>query len=233
MCISSNISIQIAEYIQGSLSFHNNPPSAVRPRHRNRHVSYHITKDSQGREHMFLHFYVHGSDSAGAYSDSANERGYFGALAQWTRDKASSVSDLNLEDSLAWSKAYALHVWDRWKRAFRYLSGAPISQLPSQPPLETPEQIPKEKDSWWGAAGLFGSLRRNRERIVERKEGIGRVFMDGEVHAELIQVRTIFRRISSHLLWIRTTKDTLSSNICSWISPVCRISRTRPAQLNS
>jgi import inner membrane translocase subunit TIM21 len=142
---------------------------------------------------MFLNFYVHGSDASA--SSSTKEKGYFDAMVEWTQDKASSVSDMTVDESIAWTKSYGTHLWERSKSAFRYLSGAPVPlppELPSAVRLEKERKTEREK-SWWGFAGLFGGLRRNREKVTEQMEGRGKGWREGEVHAELIRVSPLFQ----------------------------------------
>jgi len=96
---------------------------------------------------------------------------------------------LTLNDSIEWTKDYVFHLWERSKSAVRYLSGVPEPLPPSQRPIESQEAAHKTATgSWWGVAGVFGQLRRNRERIVEQRDRKWKAFTVGEVHAELIQV---------------------------------------------
>jgi len=75
----------------------------------------------------------------------------------------------------------------RSKALFRFLSGEPTS-TPSTNQLPTREPAPTEKEpsSVWSFAGLFSGIKGKR-----RGGGLdgadGRVFLDGEVHAELVR----------------------------------------------
>jgi import inner membrane translocase subunit TIM21 len=197
---------QVAKHLKFPLTFRNNPPSAVRPRHRNRYVSQKIIRDSNGREHMFLHFYVHGSDSV---SHKWDEKGYFEALVDWTRDRMLLISQFTLSDSIASTKAHVMQLWERSKNTFRYLTGTPIPVKQEQQRLPAEAHVRmQEKDksgSWWGVTGLFDSLRRKREKIQKQKEGNYTIYNEGEVQAELVRVRfkpLVLRPALNPVRWI-------------------------------
>jgi hypothetical protein len=137
---------------------------------------------------MFLHFYVHGSDSV---SHKWDEIGYFEALVDWTREKVLSISQLTLKDTIASTKVHMIQLWEQSKSTFRYLTGTPIPVKQQQLlPAETHAQT-QEKDksgSWWGVTGLFDSLRR-RGKIPKQKEESDTIYNEGEVQAELVRVR--------------------------------------------
>lgn len=83
------------------------------------------------------------------------------------------------------------------KDLFRYLSGDPA---PSQPPathvafpgpLKQESPTDDRKSFWGGVAGLFGSLRSGSKTGPQEgnpEAGHGRVWNDGEVHADLVRV---------------------------------------------
>ncbi|KAI6136864.1 TIM21-domain-containing protein [Pisolithus sp. B1] len=169
-CERIKSSPQVAKYLHPPLTFHNNPPSVVRPRHRRRHVASQIAVDSSGREHMLLSFYVQGSSSA---SSAVNEN-----KSRWVLD------ELTYDDIQAkfWSLV------DSTKRAFRYLSG---DVVPREMPYPVDEEKQKETErsvepSLWGLTGLFKGLRR-RQPSGEASVDTGVVWTEGEVHAELVR----------------------------------------------
>jgi import inner membrane translocase subunit TIM21 len=182
----------VAKYLHGPLTFHNNPPSATRPRHRNRHVTSQVFIDSAGNEHMRLNFYVRGCPPGS--SSASSESSYLASLAEWSRDKVSLLSELTLDESIAWVKNCAEDMKERSKRLFRYLSGRPLSQPPlrTSPPTGSIDMPKKTEESAWSFAGLFSSLRGAREQQrISVREADGQIWMEGEVHADLVLVRLV------------------------------------------
>lgn len=170
-CERIKSSPQVAKYLHPPLTFHNNPPSAVRPRHRHRHVASQIAVDSSGREHMLLSFYVQGASST---SSAVNED-----KSRWVLD------ELTYDDVQAkfWSLV------DSTKRAFRYLSGdvVPSREVPYPVNEEKQKETERsEEPSLWGLAGLFKGLRR-RQSSGEASVDTGVAWTEGEVHAELVR----------------------------------------------
>ncbi|KIJ21512.1 hypothetical protein PAXINDRAFT_104697 [Paxillus involutus ATCC 200175] len=177
-CELIQASPRVTKYLHAPLTFHNNPPSAVRPRHRHRHVASQIAVDSSGREHMLLNFYIQGSSSvSGLATAEENER-------QWT-EYIESLTSLTFEDV----QAKMMPLVESAKRAFRYLSG---DVVPSPVPLvDTEKDRSKEQDisedrSFWGLTGLFSGLRGRRSH-GEGGHDTGVAWMEGEVHADLVR----------------------------------------------
>ncbi|KAI6031976.1 hypothetical protein PISMIDRAFT_94867 [Pisolithus microcarpus 441] len=170
-CERIKSSPQVAKYLHPPLTFHNDPPSAVRPRHRRRHVASQIAVDSSGREHMLLSFYVQGSSSA---SSAVNE------------DKSRWVLDEFTYDGIQ-AKFWSLV--DSTKRAFRYLSGDVVLPREALYPVDEEKQKETERSeepSLWGLAGLFNGLRKRRPS-GEAGVDTSVVWTEGEVHAELVR----------------------------------------------
>ncbi|KAF5377519.1 hypothetical protein D9615_005136 [Tricholomella constricta] len=186
-CERIKASSKVSKYLHGPLSFHNNPPSAIRPRHRNRHVTSQIMVDAYGQEHMIMTFYVQGRPPG---SDApASEASYLETATEWTQDKITSLSDLTLDESITWTKEQANNAWDKTVRLFKYLSGAPLPP-PSLPPYpsNTPEQQKSEESSAWSFAGMFSTLKGSRGGPSEPKHvPDGQVYTDGQVHANFIR----------------------------------------------
>ncbi|TFK76807.1 hypothetical protein BDN72DRAFT_10560 [Pluteus cervinus] len=190
-CERIKSSQKVSKYLNGPLAFHNNPPSVIRPRHRNRHVTSQIFLDTHGNEHMVLTFYVKGAPPG---STPSSDESYLECLSTWTQDIVASLSELTLDESVEWTKQYTYEIWDKTKNAFRYVSGTP--SLPSEKyPFEGEQESTKAQKkkapegSAWSFAGMFGSLRGGKSSglsEVGHKED-GRVFTDGEVHADLIR----------------------------------------------
>lgn len=167
-CEKIKASPKVARYLHGPLLFHNNPPSLVRPRHRNSHVAAQIAVDSSGREHMYLTFFIQGSSPSGSPTSEV------------------ALSDMSWDDLV--DKGYDLV--DRARRsaqsAFRYLIGRtvpPASESESSQATEV--TVREENKGVWSLAGLFSSLK-------GQSSGGGsstsvETMLEGEVHAELIR----------------------------------------------
>ena len=184
--------MQVAKYLPGSLVFHNNPPSVLRPRHRNRHVSSQIVLDSGGREHMLLNFYVQATPH-----QPDSHTSYFQSLSSWVTSAATNLPELSWQDARDSAGRHAQEIAGSAKDLFRYLSGDPAPPQPAATHVAFPEPLKQElptddrKGFWGGVAGLFGSLRsgsRSGPQEGTPEAGKGRVWREGEVHAELVRV---------------------------------------------
>ncbi|KAG9223090.1 hypothetical protein CCMSSC00406_0000221 [Pleurotus cornucopiae] len=188
-CKRITASPQVAKYMNGPFTFHNNPPSAIRPRHRNRHVSSQIMVDSTGREHMIMNFYIQGKPPG---SQHTSDESYFDSMSTWSKETLESFSKMTTDDGIVWVKDTAADISERAKRLFKYLSGSPM--LP--PPLPTPSLSPEGKDmsrrqdsGVWSLTGMFSSLKGTKSAYSEAatSEPDGRIWTEGEVHADLIK----------------------------------------------
>ncbi|KAJ7596678.1 TIM21-domain-containing protein [Mycena floridula] len=179
-CDRISESPQVAKYLYGPLTFHNNPPSAVRPRHRNHHVTSQIMVDSSGREHMILNFYVQGA------SELVSES-YLDSATRWTQSAAERISDITWDEVVGWSEAKLSQTWQESKRVFRYLIGSPITSSTSDSYGHGPETIQKPAETSF--LGMFSSLKGSRATSAAeaRTEAESRGFTDGEVHADFIR----------------------------------------------
>lgn len=184
---------QVAKYLNGPLSFHNNPPSAVRPRHRNRHVISQIMVDAYGQEHMIMTFYVQGRPPGA--EPVSSDSSYFESATEWAQDRLSAMSEMTVDGSIAWSKERASNIWIKTKYLFKYLSGAPPPPppLPAFPSDSTDSQKGEESGAW-SFTGMFSSLKSPRGSPVEsRPKSDGRTYTEGQVHANFIRVLCIAR----------------------------------------
>ncbi|KAF8203217.1 TIM21-domain-containing protein [Pholiota molesta] len=166
----------LSKYLNSPLTFHNNPPSSVRPRHRNRHVTSRVMIDANGREHMIMTFYVQGRPEGEVAAPS--EASYLEEASEWIQDRTKTLSELSFDEAVEWSKESTKRVYEKAIRAFKYLSGAP---------LPTPS-LPAMSKEGWGLTGMFSSLKSakksNGSTTAMRS---GRHFTEGEVHADLIK----------------------------------------------
>ena len=179
--------LQLADYLNGPFSFHNNRPSSVRPRHRNRHVNSRVVVDQFGQEHMVMTFYVQGRPDGERVPPS--EQSYFDSATAWIQDKAVILSECSFDDALSFLKENAKNVWNNSIMAFKYLSGDPLPPSPLHIPQPVQNEEKKHTDSTWSFAGIFSSLKRTRAFTPESKPLIsGKKFTEGEVHADLVKV---------------------------------------------
>jgi len=190
-CERIKSSPRVAKYLPGLLVFHNNPPSVLRPRHRNRHVSSQIVLDSDGREHMLLNFYV----QANSHSPE-QDTSYFELASSWLNNAVTNFSEFSWWEARDWVILNTRETVDSAKDLFRYLSGDPVtsksaaSQVSSPVPRKQDSPADNEKGLWRSFAGLFGSLRSgvgkgSYEGALDT--GRGKVWQEGEVHADLVR----------------------------------------------
>jgi len=184
--------VQVAKYLPGLLVFHNNSPSVLRPRHRNRHVSSRIVLDSSGREHMLLNFYVQ-ANSHSADQDAS----YFKSASSWFNNTVTNLSEFSWQETGEWITLHTQETIDSAKNLFRYLSGDPATsnsaaaQFSSAAPRKHESPSGDGKGFWSSFTGLFGSLRGGAgkgpfEGALDT--GHGNVWQEGEVHADLVRV---------------------------------------------
>ncbi|KAI9445066.1 TIM21-domain-containing protein [Lactarius indigo] len=190
-CQRIKSSPRVAKYLPGSLVFHNNPPSVLRPRHRNRHVSSQIVLDSRGREHMLLNFYVQANPHL---PDSHTS--YFQSVSSWVTDAVTNLPELSWQEAKDSAMHHAQETVSSAKDLFRYLSGDPAPPQPAATHIAFPEPLKQEvptsdrKSFWSGVTGLFGSLRngsRTGPQDGTPEAGRGGVWHEGEVHADLVR----------------------------------------------
>lgn len=130
---------------------------------------------------MFLNFYIQSEPTKASFSES---------LSGWTQDKLSLLTEMSLDDLVAWTKESASGAWDRSKEAFKFLSGAPAPPPQTDAWSADAKDAERKEETRGGFMGMFSSLRGPRGTSVEsRPEADGRVFSEGEVHANFVKVR--------------------------------------------
>ncbi|KAK2462038.1 hypothetical protein APHAL10511_006501 [Amanita phalloides] len=186
-CERIKASPKMTKYMNGPLTFHNNPPLTYRPRHRNRHVTSQVMVDIHGNEHMILTFYVQGKPEG--WMPPSSEMSILEITHAWTRDKYENLSNFKLDESLEWSKDQVEAALEKLKDLFRYLSGMEKPVLPPIPPAvqEAANVQRKNERGAWNFAGIFSSLRGSKRTSREAVRSGGQIFTDGEVHADLIR----------------------------------------------
>ena len=154
--------------------------------------------DAYGQEHMIMTFYIQGRPPGNDTPQS--DSSFFHSVTEWANDKISNLSELTLDESIAWTQERTATLWDRTKRLFKYLSGSPLPTPPLPTvPSNSMDQRKSEENSVWNFAGMFSSLKGSREGQAEpMPPSDGRTFMDGQVHASFIRVR-ISRKSLLHL----------------------------------
>ena len=146
---------------------------------------------------MILNFYVQGKPpgSSSILNKDISES-YLDAMAHWAGEKASRLSKLTLNETVEWTKDSAFNAWERSKRAFRYLSGAPLPpmSLPEHPQVNVKE-FKKAESKGWSFVGIFSGLRGSHAGSTNTniKQADEQMWTDGEVHADLIRVRFVFQ----------------------------------------
>lgn len=194
-----HLGFQVTQYFKGPLVFHNNPPSALRPRHRNDRVASQPGRDAYGRETLLLNFYVeakHKSSSTVANEDQS----WWDSAREWTSGRVAAVSETSPEEAWQYTRDYVGEKWDGAKQLFRFLSGDPVPTSKPSTPIAAPEVKEVKKESGWksGFVGLFSGLRGPSKESGdllgggEDEEG----YTEGEVQAMLVMVRNL-----SGVLW--------------------------------
>jgi len=139
---------------------------------------------------MLLNFYVQGKPPGSTSNPSIS---YLDTVVHWIENTRSALSELTIDEAVAWTKDLVSDAWGRSKEVFRYLSGAPL------PPLSVPEPLPvdvkeskKTESSGWSVVGLFSGLKGKRSGPSEMslRRAHGEMWTDGEVHADLVRVRS-------------------------------------------
>ncbi|KAH8100454.1 TIM21-domain-containing protein [Cristinia sonorae] len=185
-CDLIKASPRVAKYLQGPLSFHNNPSTGIRPRHRNHHLSSQIAVDSQGREHMLLNFYVKGQPPGS--TSTAEDESYLDSAVRWTKDTRDALSKGTLDELAVSARERVEQVLDRCKHLFKFLSGDSV--LPRDVPPAAPEVKEAKKESDWlsGLTGVFSGIKGPTAAHSEHFEDpvTGPTDTDGEVHADLV-----------------------------------------------
>lgn len=140
--------------------------------------------DTNGQEHMIMTFYVQGAEVA------PSELSYLDLVKEWVEERSSAFGELTLNGAADWVQERTTIAWRNTINLFKYLSGTPIPPpvLPPYPANSVEPQKPQEKNTW-SFAGMFSSLKGAKGGFVETApQPSGRVFTEGQVHANLIRV---------------------------------------------
>ncbi|KAM6497970.1 TIM21 domain containing protein [Amanita muscaria] len=190
-CERIKSSSKIAKYMNGPLTFHNNPPTSSRPRHRNRHVTSQVMVDAYGNEHMILTFYIQGKPEG--WAPLSSDMTYVERASEWTHSAYEKLSSLTLKESFDGTKEKTEQVLTSLKELFRYLSGMekplypPALDRPSQQQEKRVSHGKEETGGRWGFAGIFSSLRGSKRTGGEVVKPRSQTFTEGEVHADLVR----------------------------------------------
>jgi len=204
-CKRIQVSEEISQSLPGKLTFHNNPPSTVRPRHRNRHVSSQLAVDSQGREHLILNFFIRTSPE---HLPGAEDEAYVDRL--FAKVQALADESWTWDEIQAWSLDAYARTKEKGRRLFWYLTGESGSSPPPVSPAHTSPSVTQRKQThigrqsheeeaqggmWSSITGLFSGLGRGlgsgRDESASSSNGSsvwkGATFDEAEVHCDLVK----------------------------------------------
>jgi len=179
---------KVAQHFKGTLVFHNNPPSAVRPRHRHDRVASQSGRDASGRETMLLNFFLEAK--AKSRTSSSENQNLWDSTTEWASQSIANISDMSVDEAWQSTKKYADEKWESTRRLFRFLSGDVVP--PSHPPAPsaTPEVKEMKKEGGWTSSvvglfsGLRGTSRESTASSTEAESSDG--YSEGEVQAMLV-----------------------------------------------
>jgi len=149
---------------------------------------------------MLLHFYVKGRPPGSSAPPSESEStSYVDTAMNWTKETASHVSEMSFEEMLETAKARVEAGVDAAKQLFKFLNGDSVPK--SQAPEPVKQEVKVEEKKGWssGFTGLFSGLRGTARSPAESRGDTtdGKVYSEGEVHADLVMVRVfLFARLS-------------------------------------
>jgi len=141
---------------------------------------------------MLLNFYV----QANPHSPD-QDASYFDSVSPWLQKTATTLSEISWQEARDWIALQSRETVGSAKDLFRYLSGDPVSSKSrtSQASLSVTQKqeiTSGDRKGFWGNfTGLFGSLRgggRKGPYEGTLDTGHGRVWQEGEVHADLVRV---------------------------------------------
>lgn len=154
-----------------------------------------LTTDAAGREHLFLNFYIEGSDPSQKVltSDEDTQTSIFEKLIP-----ISTISDLTLDKMYTHGEEIRDKMWKKGKVAFSYLVGEPVS--PDHPTSSTSSLVSSTEIASntanspppWSLSWIFTRLTGQRRptsadsssHYVEKK-----YWKSGEVHVDLVKIR--------------------------------------------
>lgn len=141
---------------------------------------------------MLLNFYV----QVNSYSPD-EDASYFESASSWLKSTVTNLSRVSWQDARDWTVLHTRDTIDSAKDLFRFLSGDPVPSKSAAAQVALPEPRKQElpavdrKGFWNSFTGLFGSLRGGSrkgsyEGTLDARHG--RVWQEGEVHADLVRV---------------------------------------------
>jgi import inner membrane translocase subunit TIM21 len=142
---------------------------------------------------MLLNFYVRVNPQS-----PDEDASYLESLSLWVKHNATHLSEISWQEAGDWIILQSRETVDYAKDLFRYLSGDPVSSKSRAGQVSLPVPPKQEmaagdrKGLWENLTGLFGTLRGgSRKGAYEGTldAGNGRVWQEGEVHADLVRVR--------------------------------------------
>ena len=179
-------------HLPGTLSFHTTPPTPVPTRHRNRHPQSHLAVDSNGVEHLLLHFWITSSHLTDAQKPAQS---WVETLrdewdVEWNWERVQEIG--------RYIKGKARETRESIKQTAAFISGIPIQPAPSQiPPLTTSTRQQKAEEerypesTGWTFFGLFRNLKLGRGVPKSSNTSASAVTTQwdtAEVHVDLVKV---------------------------------------------
>jgi mitochondrial import inner membrane translocase subunit TIM21 len=133
---------------------------------------------------MLLNFFVQGRESSLEVPDT-----YWEAATNWAHRVSEGISHLTWDQIVETVD----NSWENSKQSFKYLIGTPVPVNPvaESPDAHAPQQEAKEEKSGvWKLTGMFDGLRGTRGPRETEAPALpdGKVYTEGEVHADLIRV---------------------------------------------
>ncbi|THH09883.1 hypothetical protein EW145_g1725 [Phellinidium pouzarii] len=193
-CSRIQKSEKIAEHLPGPLTFHNNPPSSTRPRHRNRQVPSQLAIDSSGREHLLLNFYISTSAEEGRL---ARVRAALRSLREGSWPSWDWNLDTNMNVNVAGAAEWAREVDSARASGPRYPL-ASESEHPSGgavPAVRRETHIGRSESGgglWASVTGLFSGIGKGVRGSGSSSSGVkaevrSEIYEEGEVHCDLVK----------------------------------------------
>jgi import inner membrane translocase subunit TIM21 len=183
----------VKAHLPGTLSFHTTPPTLVPTRHRNRHPQSHLAVDSNGVEHLLLHFWITSSHLTDAQKPKQSwvERLRDGWNVEWDWERAQEIG--------RHLKGKARDTWESVKQTAAFVSGIPIQPTPYQaPPLATTsrqqrvEEERRPESAGWTFFGLFRNLKLGGGMSKSNNPSLSAITTQwdtAEAHVDLVKVR--------------------------------------------
>lgn len=146
---------------------------------------------------MLLNFYIKGRLPGSA--STAQDDSYVESAIHWTQTTTSALSAMSFDELMDNAKVRMEHVLEKWKQMFKFLSGDSVPTKRDIPPSSPEVREEKQEKGWLsGLTGVFSGIKGPSAAHTDHFEDpiTGPVDTDGEVHADLVMVKT-YRTLSA------------------------------------